>query len=301
MNELLKRVERIASDNQSGAKMLALDACALFEEIGPQLCKHEKGDFLKTFDLLAERLVAAKPRMAPILCLVHRMRQRLFLEYENHASQEQMIQAVAQEARDFKKGLLDADVSIAGKLLSLIQEGVTLITHSFSSTVKSVLLDLHKQGRNFTLIATESRPMLEGKKLAQELGDAGIRCTLIADAALLFFLDRADLALSGADAITEHFFVNKVGTRALALGAKERSMPFFVLSDTSKLIAESLLGKEDPLHPQNEILEEDLPNVEALNPYFENIPNALATGFVTEKGIVLPRDLKKEIHSPLSS
>jgi translation initiation factor 2B subunit (eIF-2B alpha/beta/delta family) len=122
----------------------------------------------------------------------------------------------------------------------LIGEGSRVLTHSRSSTVKAALICARRSGKTFRVIATESRPLCEGRTLASELAREGIRVTLIADAAVAAKIDDVDFVITGADRISPGLLVNKIGTRMIALAANEKGVPVYALADMSKLLGFSL-------------------------------------------------------------
>jgi translation initiation factor 2B subunit (eIF-2B alpha/beta/delta family) len=133
--------------------------------------------------------------------------------------------------------------------------------------------------------------MFEGHKLASELASKGIDVTVIADATASLFIERAgliaNLILVGADKVTPEYVVNKIGTRMIALAARERGLPVYAICDTSKFIAFDYLA--DGTRDQRNADEQwpDAPEgVAVVNSYFE--PTALAdfTGVITELGVL---------------
>src|SRR5262249_8335040 len=152
--------------------------------------------------------------------------------------------------------------------------------HSRSSTVAAALFAAHRRGKQFRVIATESRPLLEGRSLSRELAEQGVPVTLIADAAAAEILSETDLILVGADRITPFTMTNKIGTRMIALAARERGVPILVACDTSKFT--SLRGAESvKQRPPEELWVDSCPGASVKNFYFEDSPLALFEGFIT--------------------
>ena len=142
--------------------------------------------------------------------------------------------------------------------------GGRILTHSFSSTVYSAIKATAQQ-HPIEVVATESRPLCEGKELAQMLTAQGISTTLIADEQALTLLPSCDAVWVGADTVAEEFFVNKVGTLAIAKAAHEGGIPLFVLCDSLKFLPE---GREYP---------------QSTNPSFEKIPRCYVRAVITEE------------------
>jgi len=140
-------------------------------------------------------------------------------------------------------------------------------------------------GRRFSLFATESRPMLEGHTVAAHAAKLGIPVTLVADAAAALIMDRIDVVLVGADRVTSRSLINKIGTRMIALAARERGRPVYAICDTSKFDRRAEI--QTPLAERNpsELWPGAPQDVKVLNVYFEETPLDLITGIITEDGI----------------
>ncbi|MFD0891756.1 hypothetical protein ACFQ08_45005, partial [Streptosporangium algeriense] len=94
-----------------------------------------------------------------------------------------------------------------------------------------------ERGRLAEALAMETRPLLQGARLtAWELDRMGAPYRLIADSAGPFLLARgyADVVLIGADRIAaDGDTANKIGSYALALGARRAGVPFVVVAPES--------------------------------------------------------------------
>ncbi len=129
----------------------------------------------------------------------------------------------------------------------------TLLTHSASSTVRRALLERPPD----EILVAASEPGGEGRNLAAALG---ARCVEDGEARLL--APACAAVLVGADAIGRRAFVNKVGTRTLAVAARDAGRPFLV-------VAESFKRVDADAPPVTETL-------------FETVPNGLVTAFLTD-------------------
>lgn len=144
-------------------------------------------------------------------------------------------------------------------------KGRKAITYSRSSTVMKFL-----KADKFDIICSEARPNYEGRDVAKELN-----ATLVIDAALPSFIPESDFVVVGADAIVKNGFVNKVGTKTIAIVAMHYKKPFYVISDTSKIFPFVMLKEEE----RNEIWNYE----KSLNFYFELIPNKYVTRYFVNK------------------
>jgi translation initiation factor eIF-2B subunit alpha len=99
---------------------------------------------------------------------------------------------------------------------------------------------------------TQSSPTSSGERMYQRLKDEGIRCRLIPDTAIGFFLDKVDVVLVGAEAVAKNGgIINHIGTYPLAVCAKAVNKPFYVLVESYKFSKLYPLKQEDiPTHLQ---------------------------------------------------
>ena len=90
-----------------------------------------------------------------------------------------------------------------------------------------------EMGKEFSVIATETRPYLQGSRLtAWELSQASVPVSLIPDCAIAQVMARGDVnaIVVGTDRCAQNGdIINKVGTYPLALMAKEYGIPFYAL------------------------------------------------------------------------
>src|SRR5262249_21366464 len=149
----------------------------------------------------------------------------------------------------------------------------TLVTWSHSSVVAQVLTLSHAAGQSPVVMVAEGRPGFEGRRLAVALADAGLRVTLMTDAAAIAAASTCDMALVGADAVTPSFIVNKFGWSARAGVAQVGVRPFYVLPGMAKLLPDGLArflrfsqGAPAEIWPGAD------GRVSLHNPYFEKVP-----------------------------
>jgi len=168
----------------------------------------------------------------------------------------------------------------------------TLLTHSHSGTVESVLTGLvaNAPGRSKHIIVTQSHPGDEGITSARALARAGGRVTLIADAACGLYMPEVHAVVIGADSVRDDgSVVNKIGSYPLALVARSQNVPVYVLCEMLKIAPTSLpLAFEEMSAAELGAQPED--GLEVRNVYFDRTPHELLSGILTERGM-LTRDL----------
>ncbi|NJE48640.1 translation initiation factor IF-2B subunit alpha [Thermococcus sp. 9N3] len=191
---------------------------------------------------------------------------------------------VRSRAEEFLRLIDEAKKTIGNIGSELIEDGDTVITHSFSSAVFEILRTAKAKGVNFKVILTESAPDYEGIALASALEREGIRFEVITDAQLGLFARNATIALVGADNVTrDGAVVNKAGTYLLALACHDNGVPFYVATESFKLHPEL---KSDEV----EILERPYARqgYRVRNFLFDVTPWKYVRGIITELGILVP-------------
>jgi methylthioribose-1-phosphate isomerase len=222
----------------------------------------------------------------------------------------------AHDMQGIKQALIDealeihAEEEIATERLSqlgaeLIKDGYTILTHCNAGplatagygTALGIIIAAAKQGKRIQVIATETRPLLQGSRLTTwELMQANIPVTLITDSMAGHFLKsgKVDCVIVGADRIAANGdTANKIGTYMLAVLAHENKIPFYVAAPTSTIDLSLPSGDRIPIEERNP---EEVTSiggvslapagVKAANPAFDVTPHRYITTIITEKGIV---------------
>lgn len=176
-----------------------------------------------------------------------------------------------------------------------VQDGDVIMTHCNSHAVLSIITTAFEDGKNISVIATESRPRRQGLLTVRHLNGFGIPTTLIVDSAVRYYMKDVDKVIVGADAIAANgALVNKIGTSQLALAAHEARKSFMVAAETFKFSPSTILGipieieersSEEVVDPS--VLEE-LPHVQVKNPAFDFTPSEYIDMIVTDIGILPP-------------
>jgi len=225
--------------------------------------------------------------------------------------------AVLEAALGLRDAELGASAAMATRGADLVTElcgaQVRVLTHCNSGglatvsggTALGVVAELHRRGGLRGVIASETRPLLQGARLtAWELGRLGIDYRVAVDGAGPFLMARreVDAVLVGADRICANGdVVNKVGTYAHALGARAAGIPFLVVAPESTVDAGTATGADVPIEDRDpaEVLGFGPTRIaprdaDATNPAFDVTPHDLVTAVITEAGVrrgpVLTRD-----------
>ncbi len=216
---------------------------------------------------------------------------------ENLGNGTDQLQHSLKEAADYYIYLLKSTKKqIINYGASLIQDGYTVMTHCHSSLSSQTIIKAFQDGKDIKAIATETRPRYQGRKTARELSDAGIPTTQVVDSAMRWVMRKmnVDMIIIGMDAVTSlGTVINKIGSRLLALAAKEADVPFFVSGSLLKFDSDTMFGKRTEIE-ERAIFEitkdwENPPkNLTILNPAFESVSRDYIDGLITEQGIFAP-------------
>jgi methylthioribose-1-phosphate isomerase len=155
-------------------------------------------------------------------------------------------------------------------------------------TALGVIGELHRRDRLAGVIASETRPLLQGARLTSwELTRWGIEHRVAVDSAGPFLMARGevDAVILGADRICANGdVINKIGTYSHALGAQRAGIPFIVVAP------ESTVDPGTPSGAQVEIEDRGPAEVtawgDAVNPAFDITPFDLVTAIVTDRRVI---------------
>ncbi len=193
----------------------------------------------------------------------------------------------------------------ADLVIELCPSPVRLLTHCntgalaavVGGTALGVVVELHRRGALRGVVASETRPLLQGARLtAWELRQAGVPFRLAVDSAGPFLMARGevDAVILGADRICANGdVVNKVGTYTHALGARRAGIPFLVVAPESTVDTATPDGAAVEIEDRgrDEVLEfrgaRTAPDgVDAVNYAFDVTPYDLVTAIVTDRRVI---------------
>jgi methylthioribose-1-phosphate isomerase len=228
-----------------------------------------------------ETLKSARPTAVNLAWAVDRVRAApdpLAEARAIEAEEEAASNAIARHGADF---LADAD-----RVLTHCNTGA--LAAPGRGTALAVIAELHARGRLKNVLATETRPLLQGARLTvYELDRLGIPHELIVDgaAAALIAAGAVDAVIVGCDRVAANGDVaNKVGTYGLALAAHAAGIPFVVAGPTSTIDHDCPSGEQITIEERDP--DEVRPNTPCRNPAFDITPAHLITALVTEEGVL---------------
>lgn len=239
---------------------------------------------------MVRTLLRAQPSMAPIL--------RLANEVTLSMDHDRPRQALGQSLRRFRSELRSGPEQIAALFYRWLKRRKQweIGAYSYSSTVAKALLRARALIKRVD--CSEGRPGYEGRRMAERLARAGINVWLSPDAPFLEDAGFQDLQVCGADAVTPHGFVNKVGTQVIVSQASRARHPVIVLAETMKFWPESPFNcrfwKDTFGHPR-EVWKDAPEEVRIDSPLFSCAPFGKHVFLLTERGWMRAKQIRREL------
>jgi ribose 1,5-bisphosphate isomerase len=295
---MIKEVIEIANNIKEmkirGAAEIARAAANALAIASMNIKASNPDEFLEELRKVKNLLLSTRPTAVSLPNALMYIMHRVEIAYKKGMSIEELREIAIKAAEDFKKNSIEAIKKISEIGAKRIKNGDVIMTHCNSSVVISILKEAKRQGKEFEVIVTETRPRFQGRLTAKALAEAGIPVTLIIDSAVRYFMPKVDKVIVGADAITANgAVVNKIGTSQIALAAHEARVRVFVGAETYKFSPSTILGElvEIEERPAEEVIPlEELPKgVKVANPAFDITPPEYIDIIITEKGIIPPQ------------
>ncbi|MCD6300221.1 MAG: S-methyl-5-thioribose-1-phosphate isomerase, partial [Dehalococcoidales bacterium] len=214
-----------------------------------------RDEFLHRLHEISQTMANTRPTARNLFRAIDRMNRVA----ESGKNVEQIKKALVNEAVKIHAEESEACRKLSQLGAELIKDGFTILTHCNTGalatggygTAFGVIRWAKEQGKKLKVIATETRPLLQGARLtAWELKQAGIPFTLITDSMAGYFMSKGkvDCVMVGADRIAANGdTANKIGTYSLAVLAMEHGIPFYVVAPTTTIDPSLASGEEIPI------------------------------------------------------
>ncbi|MCZ6469523.1 MAG: S-methyl-5-thioribose-1-phosphate isomerase [Candidatus Dadabacteria bacterium] len=261
----------------------------------------DRAKFLGEVNKITDVILATRPTAVNLFWAGKRM-LRVLDEQEGNI--DQIKTRLVQEANN----ILEEDIEICHNIgrigAELIKDNSVVLTHCNAGalatagygTALGVVRCAYEAGKNIKVIATETRPFLQGARLtAWELHKDGIPVSLITDNMVGHIMSKGmvDAVVLGADRIARNGdFANKIGTYSISVLAKSHGIPFYVAAPISTIDYDCPEGSSIPIEERNtaevtHILGNRIaPDVNVYNPAFDITPSENVSSIITEKAIV---------------
>jgi methylthioribose-1-phosphate isomerase len=256
----------------------------------------------------AEIIQATRPTGVNLFWAIERILNKVV--HSQSTSVSELKSLVVKEAQEIADEDVQANRKMGEHGSKLIADGNTVLTHCNAGalatvdygTALGVIRSAWEHGRRISVIATETRPKLQGTRLtAYELKALGIPFKLITDNMVGYVMSRriVDLVIVGADRILRDAVVNKIGTYSIAVLAHEHEIPFYVAApistfDFDHTVKDVIIEERNPDEVTRIGSRRFAPRgITALNPAFDITPMKYVTKIICEKGVLAPQELQE--------
>jgi translation initiation factor eIF-2B subunit alpha len=187
----------------------------------------------------------------------------------------------------------------------LIKDDDTVLVHSYSRVVLSLLAYCKNKFVRFRVFVTEARPQSSGndgidggktgKDMAIALKQLGIPVCLIHDSQVGFVINKVDKVFMGAEGVSESGgIINHMGSYQIGVLAKNANKPVYVVSESHKFVRMFPLSPSDvPDNGFEFTTDENVGLWEAANIDFT--PHQYITALVSDLGVLTPSAVSEEL------
>lgn len=266
-----------------------------------------KEELVSELSRSAEVLKATRPTAVNLFWAIKRILEKVQVFSGNV---EELTALVVHEAQRIADGDVEANRLIGKHGARLIRDGDAILTHCNAGalatvdygTALGVVRAAWEQGKNIKVVATETRPKLQGARLTTyELKRDGVPVTLITDNMVGYVMYKGliDKVVVGADRIVRDAVINKIGTYSVAVLAKEHGIPFYVAApkstfDTQHGSAEVVIEERKPEEVTQIGSKRIAPEgTKVFNPAFDITPLKYVTAIICESGVLYKEDFNK--------
>src|SRR5438034_9838522 len=216
-------------------------------------------EFHKTCELMA----GTRPTAVNLFWAIERMKRTFAAAAQAGESVDQIKDRLDAEAQ----AIHDEDIASCRAMgafgAEVVPADARILTHCNAGalatagygTALGVIRGAVERGKRVTVLADETRPLLQGARLtAWELVRDGIQTTVITDsmAGALMAQGEIDLVIVGADRIAANGdTANKIGTYTVAVLAREHNIPFYVAAPLSTIDLSTPDGQRIPIEERN--------------------------------------------------
>jgi len=216
---------------------------------------------------------------------------------------------ISKQAREFGQQIVRSRSARAKRAASILPNPARLLTHcNVSGELVAVAHYCKEMGKEFSVVATETRPYLQGTRLtAWELAQAGVAVSIIPDCAVAQVMQKgeANAIIVGADRVAQNGdVINKVGTYPLALTAYEYGVPFHALVQDPRSLArgadvaiEERPASELLMFQGQPVVTVNAKSLSARYPSFDVTPARLVTHLIGFDDIYTPETFRRKYQS----
>ncbi|MGB5105778.1 MAG: hypothetical protein WBP29_03750 [Candidatus Zixiibacteriota bacterium] len=274
MNNWDDLFSQIRADRQLGAAQLYAQTLNILKKTAATGAVKTHADIVD----IVQAIHDTQPAMAPF----HFLAQKLSCLLNDQSASSDLSKVLLALVNDLDRAHQSTGERIALQFDHLNLSPKSVMLHSSSGTVRELVRQSIPS--DATIFISEGRPDMEGLSLAGELVIEGFAVKTFVDDARAQIMKDVDIIILGSDWISEHDFTNKIGTYTLALTARELGKRIFVAADSTKFAPARFRPDPKKIVRHFESFYQDL--------LFEQTPNSLITAFVTDSGVLLPKEVE---------
>ncbi|MFN8624849.1 MAG: S-methyl-5-thioribose-1-phosphate isomerase [Candidatus Binatia bacterium] len=264
--------------------------------------RQTRRDVARGFERICETFAATRPTAVNLFWAIDRMRHAF--DRVRAQSADEIRAALLREARSIHSEDIAANRALGRYGAALVPRGAQVLTHCNAGalatagygTALGVVRAAQEAGKHISVMATETRPFLQGARLtAWELRADRIPVTLITDGMAGHFMRAGKIAcvIVGADRVAANGDVaNKIGTYGLAALARRHRIPFLVAAPTSTIDLACADGDRIPIEDRDPREVTHIGDrriapsgIVVANPAFDVTPCQLVSAIITERGV----------------
>ncbi|MFX1456153.1 MAG: translation initiation factor eIF-2B [Promethearchaeota archaeon] len=294
-NQKIKHLlKELKEDNSSGAAEFIDKAIEIIKFQLKQI-KVSQVNIKDEIFIISKRIIETRPSMAPLINTIGYILNDL--DTVNKEIINERLVKLDIKRRRIKENL---ELNFHNFLENRTKPLLRIMLISYSSTIFNLLLN--NNDHNLELYILESRPLMEGKRVAERLSKH-FKTHLIIDAAVGYFINHVDLVLVGIDSVLrDGSIVNKIGTFPLAIIAKSQDIDVFVVGDSFKYNLRSHFGQQILIEekPIREVYNKQITGkLEIHNYYFDITPPQYFTGIISDLGVLNMKTFLEKVKEKL--
>ncbi|QLH83488.1 translation initiation factor eIF-2B [Halosimplex pelagicum] len=275
-------VEEIADMQTHSSSVVAVKAAeallALTEREYPTV-----EEYVRTLERNSHALRRANPSHASL-----QTTQREILSTVEDADADS-VESAKETTHDAVESVVDrvesAKERAAERAVEYLEDGTTLLTHDYSSTVLEAIERTVDAGAELEVYCTEARPRYLGRKMVRTLAELdGVDAHLIVDGAAGHFLPEIDQVVVGMDCIVEDTLYNRIGTYPLAATASDVGVPVRVVGAEAKVVTGGF-AFENEHRSVSEVIREPADGFAVENPAYDATPTRLLDAAITDERV----------------
>ena len=307
MKNVIEVADAIKTMKIRGAPLLGAAAVFTLALVAYHSKAEKKAELINELEKAAETLKETRPTAVNLFWAIDKIMTKA-RDFSGNA--KDLAASVVEKAQKIADEDVAANRLIGKHGAELIRDGDVILTHCNAGalatvdygTALGVIRAAWEQGKRIRIIATETRPKLQGARLTTyELKRDGIPVTLITDnmVGYVTYKRLVDKVIVGADRIVKNAVINKIGTYTIAVLAKEHNIPFYAaapkstfdLSRSSTDVTIEQRLSEEVTHIGSQMIAPKGVNV--LNPAFDITPLKYVTAVICEGGVLRKEDFVK--------